>query len=489
MKSSHHPSYSLPKLITFFFAFFSLSYFLYSLQFLYSPHSSSSCDTSPIHDSNRHRQAQALPPRPTQTALHHIVFGIASSAKLWHHRKNYLKVWWRPDRMRGVVWLDKPPPPPWSDAADGRDDTAFLPPVKISSNTSGFKYKNPKGDRSAVRISRIVSETFRQLDGGEARWLVMGDDDTVFVAENLVRVLSKYDHNQYYYIGSWSESHLQNIYFSYNMGYGGGGFAISYALARALERMQDRCLRRYPGLYGSDDRVQACMAELGVPLTREPGFHQFDVYGNVFGLLAAHPITPLISLHHLDVVEPIFPKMTQLQALQRLRAPIELDSAALMQQSICYDRTRSWTVSVSWGYAVQVYRGIYLPRDVETPSRTFRHWYKRADPAGFTFNTRPLSRNPCEKPFVYFLSDAVPDSSTNATVSEYVQDGVPSPDCEWKIADPSRIRRVEVRKKPDPHLWDKAPRRNCCTVLPTKKKSTMEVNVGECREDEIVGLR
>lgn len=31
---------------------------------------------------------------------------------------------------------------------------------------------------------------------------------------------------------------------------------------------------RYPGLYGSDDRIQACMAELGVPLTREPGFHQ-----------------------------------------------------------------------------------------------------------------------------------------------------------------------------------------------------------------------
>lgn len=491
MKSSH--PYSLPKLITFFFAFFSLSYFLYSLQFLYSAHSSSSssCDTSHIDNSDHHHQAQAqaqaLSPPPTPTALHHIVFGIASSAKLWHHRKDYLKIWWRPDRMRGVVWLDEPPPR--RDAADGQDDSTLLPPVKISSDTSGFRYKNPKGDHSAVRISRVVSETFRLLDGEEVRWLVMGDDDTVFVAENLVRVLSKYDHNQYYYIGSWSESHLQNIYFSYNMGYGGGGFAISYALARALERMQDRCLRRYPGLYGSDDRVQACMAELGVPLTREPGFHQFDVYGNVFGLLAAHPITPLISLHHLDVIEPIFPEMTQFQALQRLRTPLELDSAALMQQSICYDRTRSWTVSVSWGYAVQVYRGIHLPRDVETPSRTFLHWYKRSDPAGFTFNTRPLSKNPCEKPFVYFLSDAVHDAGTNATVSGYVQHGLPSPDCKWKIADPSRIRRVEVHKKPDPHLWDKAPRRNCCIVLPTKKKSTMEVNVGECREDENVELR
>lgn len=102
----------------------------------------------------------------------------------------------------------------------------------------------------------------------------MGDDDTVFITENLVRVLNKYDHNQYYYIGSLSESHLQNIYFSYGMAYGGGGFAISYPLAKALEKMQDRCIQRYPGLYGSDDRMQACMSELGVPLTKELGFHQ-----------------------------------------------------------------------------------------------------------------------------------------------------------------------------------------------------------------------
>lgn len=102
----------------------------------------------------------------------------------------------------------------------------------------------------------------------------MGDDDTVFVTDNLVRVLNKYDHNQYYYIGSLSESHLQNIYFSYGMAYGGGGFAISYPLAKALHKMQDRCIQRYPGLYGSDDRMQACMAELGVPLTKELGFHQ-----------------------------------------------------------------------------------------------------------------------------------------------------------------------------------------------------------------------
>ncbi|KAJ6303193.1 hypothetical protein OIU77_017138 [Salix suchowensis] len=31
---------------------------------------------------------------------------------------------------------------------------------------------------------------------------------------------------------------------------------------------------------GGDDGIQACMAELGVLLSKETGFHQYDVYGD-----------------------------------------------------------------------------------------------------------------------------------------------------------------------------------------------------------------
>jgi hypothetical protein len=182
--------------------------------------------------------------------------------------------------MRGFVWLDR--------GVRESSVPAGLPAIKISSDTSGFPYTHRRGHRSAIRISRIVSETFR-LGLPDVRWFVMGDDDTIFLPDNLLAVLNKFDHRQPYYIGSLSESHLQNIYFSYGMAYGGGGFAISRPLAESLARIQDGCIRRYPALYGSDDRIQACMAELGVPLTKHPGFHQYDVYGDLLGLLAAHP--------------------------------------------------------------------------------------------------------------------------------------------------------------------------------------------------------
>ncbi|KAI9075162.1 hypothetical protein K1719_042893 [Acacia pycnantha] len=303
-----------------------------------------------------------------QTELRHLAFGIAASAKLWHQRKNYIKLWYKPKEMRGIVWLDE---------RVKTHDNDGLPPIKISGDTSKFPYKNRQGHRSAIRISRIVSETLR-LGLKDVRWFVMGDDDTVFVTDNLLR---------------------------------------------------DRCIQRYPGLYGSDDRMQACMAELGVPLTKEVGFHQYDVYGNLFGLLAAHPVTPFVSLHHLDVVEPIFPNVTRLEALKRLTIPMKLDSAGLMQQSICYDKARSWTISVSWGFAVQIFRGVFSPREMEMPSRTFLNW--------------------------------------------------------WKMVDPSNFDKVEVYKKPDPYLWNRAPRRNCCRVMKSKKSGTMVIDVGVCREGEV----
>ncbi|WOL10615.1 hypothetical protein Cni_G19374 [Canna indica] len=506
----------------FIFLFLStlLLYFLYTYNLLLSP--LSTCDTSAAADGVLHlssanltarihngtdagvRRSSPSPPRPpavvsrpqspapvaasATTGLQHIVFGIAASSKLWEKRKEYIKVWWRPRQMRGFVWLDKP-------VKELKATDPALPVLKISGDTSKFPYTHRKGDRSAIRISRIVSETYH-LGLSNVRWFVMGDDDTVFLPDNLAGVLSRLDHRQPYYIGSISESHLQNIFFSYNMAFGGGGFAISAPLAAALSKIQDRCLNRYPALYGSDDRIQACMAELGVPLTRHPGFHQFDVYGDLRGILSAHPVAPLVSLHHLDVVQPLFPEAaSRAGAIRRLfEGPVRLDSAGVMQQSICYQSRRLWTVSVAWGFAVMVVRGVMSPREMETPARTFLNWYPRADYIAYSFNTRPVARNPCQKPYVYYLASARYDAARRTTVTEYKLHPETRSLCRWRIAEPSAyVERIVVHKTPDPGLWDRAPRRNCCKVVSSPKEAkgrdkTMVIDVGTCREGEISGI-
>ncbi|XP_022941680.1 uncharacterized protein LOC111446967 [Cucurbita moschata] len=474
----------LPKLLIILILFLSVTYIVYTFKLLSSdepcPDESiriSSISSPPFFIRNRTFPNFPLKPH-AETEIQDIVFGIASSAKLWEQRKEYIKLWFDPRKMRGVVWMDEP-------VGTKAEEAELLPPVMVSEDTTGFAYRNRQGKRSAIRIARIVAETVR-LGVENVRWVVMGDDDTVFVTENLVRVLRKYDHKGFYYIGSSSESHLQNIQLSYGMAYGGGGFAISYPLAKALEKILDGCLERYPTLYGSDDRIQACMAELGVPLSKELGFHQCDVYGNLFGLLAAHPVTPLVSLHHLDIVEPIFPDATRLEGLQRLIVPMQLDSAALMQQSICYNRAKGWTISISWGFTVQIFRGIFLAREIEMPSRTFLNWYRKADYTAYAFNTRPVTRNPCQKPFIFYFSNATFNSSGGVTVSEYMRDRVAHPFCKWKMPDPAELHMVMVFKKPNPSLWDSAPRRNCCRVVGMEKEGVLGVDVGTCREGEFV---
>ena len=43
------------------------------------------------------------------TGLRHIVFGIGASARTWDQRRGYAELWWRPDQIRGHVWLEEHP--------------------------------------------------------------------------------------------------------------------------------------------------------------------------------------------------------------------------------------------------------------------------------------------------------------------------------------------------------------------------------------------
>ncbi|GJZ57310.1 putative ARF guanine-nucleotide exchange factor GNOM-like protein [Tanacetum coccineum] len=199
------------------------------------------------------------------TDISHVLFGIGGSVHTWEERRRYSELWWQPGRTRGFVWLDENP-----------DMEVFSDP-----NSPPFKVSEPLtlenvGSGPAVRIARIVLESFR-LRLPDVRWFVMGDDDTVFFPENLISVLSKYDHRKMYYVGGSSESVEQDVLHSYDMAFGGGGFAISYPLAVELARIFDGCLDRYRYFYGSDQRVWACVSELGVSLTKERGFHQVNV--------------------------------------------------------------------------------------------------------------------------------------------------------------------------------------------------------------------
>ncbi|GJN39728.1 hypothetical protein PR202_gb28864 [Eleusine coracana subsp. coracana] len=194
------------------------------------------------------------------TSLRHVVLGVASSRRTLPLRLPLLHLWLRAP-ARAFLFLDA--------ALPTTRGGPHLPPglrLRVSADASRFPYSHPRGLPSAVRD-----------DAGPPpppRWLVLADDDTAFVLPNLLRALGKYDWREPWYLGARSESAAQNAWHGFAMAYGGSGIAVSWPLARRLARALDSCVVRYPHLYGSDARIRACVAELGVELTHEPGFHQ-----------------------------------------------------------------------------------------------------------------------------------------------------------------------------------------------------------------------
>ncbi|CAI9759191.1 unnamed protein product [Fraxinus pennsylvanica] len=180
---------------------------------------------------------------------------------------------------------------------------------------------------------------------------------------------------------------------------------------------------------------------------------QYDVYGNLLGLLGAHPVAPLVSLHHLDVVDPIFPGKTRVQGLKHLFESVKQDSASIIQQSICYDKQRYWSISISWGFVVQIIRGIMSPRELEMPTRTFLNWYRRADYTAYAFNTRPVSRHPCQKPFLYYMNSTKYDEKRRQIIGVYNRHKESHPFCRWKSEPPEKLNSIVVLKRPDSSRW------------------------------------
>ncbi|CAM6051787.1 unnamed protein product [Sphagnum compactum] len=416
---------------------------------------------------------------PRKTNLSRIVFGIAASANLWKIRREYVRSWWHPrKKMRGFVWLDEPV----KNMSWGSD----VPPFMISESTKAFEYSNRIGNRSAIRLSRIVIESIR-LRLQDVDWFVMGDDDTVFFTENLVRVLSNYDPTKMYYIGSQSESHPQNTDFSYNMAYGGGGFAISYPLALALSKFQDSCLHRYPQLFGSDDRMHACITELGVPILKNPGFHQFDVYGDAFGLLAVHPLVPLLSIHHLDIIKPIFHNMTRVQAVRHLLKVASVDQAAMLQQTICYGQRQRWSFSISLGYAVQVYQGFISPWELQRVPRTFLSWHGNKARSHFPFNIQEISVDSCKQPTIFYmrsvhrLQNKTTARGGGSIETVYKKEDQPERNMTGCDTVLSSVQVIRIRKKP---TLETLSQRLCCKVQHWRSRS-IDIDVQPCGDGEL----
>ncbi|KAI9195929.1 hypothetical protein LWI28_019490 [Acer negundo] len=244
--------------------------FLFCTLLFHNPYNHSSPLLMSFVEHKSPATATSLDITNSPTNISHIMFVLVGCNRTWKYRRSYIEAWWRENITRGNIWLDEPPTEdllPWPSTS---------PPFQVNEDITKLKVYPKLVNPVEVRIYRSILDTFRLGENKDVRWYVMADDDTLFFVDNLVEVLGKYDHSKYHYIGTNSESIKSNYDFSFEMGYGGAGYALSYALVEELVLKIDGCIERYPHLWVSDYLSSSCSADLGVDLTIEKGIHQYS---------------------------------------------------------------------------------------------------------------------------------------------------------------------------------------------------------------------
>lgn len=142
---------------------------------------------------------------------------------------------------------------------------------------------------------------------------------------------------------------------------------------------------------------------------------QWDIRGNAHGILAAHPITPFISIHHVEAVEPLYSGLSHLESLKLFTKASRVNPRSFLQRAIGYDRDERITFAVSLGYVVQVFPNIVLPRELERSELTFTAWNRIANRFEFDLDTKDPLKSVCKKSIKFFLRNIFEDGSVSVS--------------------------------------------------------------------------
>lgn len=245
--------------------------------------------------------------------------------------------------------------------------------------------------------------------GQDVDWYLVVDDDALVFPQGLLAVLSKYDPSELWYLGNISEDAHQ-VQLHGRMAYGGGGFVLSKPAAKLLHDNLAECLPRYDVVYGQDSRVFACLSELDIPLTIEPGFHQFDLEGDIRGILEQHPPRPLVTLHHLPSLDPFYPHLSLDQGVSLALQASSVLGESFVQQHVMVNRANQWTFSLAHGFSLKWFDRSKLVTWMKSVEITFNRFMKKKHHGAgdWTFDTKKrLTR--CKQYDVFYWNGTTAD--------------------------------------------------------------------------------
>ncbi|GAA5833113.1 hypothetical protein JCM5353_004238 [Sporobolomyces roseus] len=232
------------------------------------------------------------------TTVDRMMFGLVTTAA----RAKRMSELWAPWLVPSDPNQDAPACLILLSKEENRTDIEDLESV-LKSRRLPCVVKQSPHERYEVRVLSMIREMKEYSDSLDRTidWFVFGDDDTLWLdIRATLRMLSKYDLHQEWFVGTQSEG-VEAMGMFGRMAYGGAGIFASAPLMSNMANRWDECYDNFRTAFGGDEMLTRCAGlAKGVDkddvTTQERGLHQFDIPGDTTGALQAG--WQIHSLHH-----------------------------------------------------------------------------------------------------------------------------------------------------------------------------------------------
>jgi hypothetical protein len=219
--------------------------------------------------------------------------------------------------------------------------------------------------------SQKPSETHTGI--AKAQWFAIGDDDTIWFMNNLLKTLQQYNSADTIYLGDMSDRTISITRHGRYYAYGGGGVILSRPLASLFARHTHEC-KRFTHMYGGDEMIGKCITEVvKVNLTRNRNFHQMDHSGDMTGYMESG-IDGIVTLHHIfSFWHPFTDKHTSdhNETMHLLELTYKIFGESFLKRYVRVNYRTNQTLLLTNGYSFSLFNRILTPAELIQVEKTW----------------------------------------------------------------------------------------------------------------------
>lgn len=338
---------------------------------------------------------ETIPHNPTKYTIENIYFLITTNTHRIRFTINFIKFWSKIAHINCLILFEE------DDYLKRRSVHYFL-----QNHALPCQIKTSNITRYEERYFQLIDFAWKliQNENQSIKWFAIGDDDTMWFIDNLLKTLEQYDSSKLIYLGNTSDKNETVQRHGNYYAYGGGGILLTKSLVSLLGNSFQLCRKKYSHMFGGDEMIGKCLTQiLNVNLTINKHFHQIDHEGDMEGFFQSG-IEGLVTLHHMFSFWEPFPSEhveDEIDILKLIENAYRKLNSDYLKRFFKINKQRNQTLLLTNGYSFTLFNRILTKQELYQLELTWAghtQFYQR--------KTRPKEKNKIDFFFQQFLNNS-----------------------------------------------------------------------------------